>query len=133
MHGPFIPPEPAKGDPNTIGGYAAVHGRPAAFEGIDGLSYSVELATDSTGESVNPYGAFILFLRWNETAEPVVTGHLESAFLEFGESASEALEKLGRMPLSNVRELLDKMIKECVTNEKGSRPWWEVMNDEDDS
>ena len=132
MSGPFIQPHPEKGDPNTIGGYAAVHGRPAAFEGVDGLSYSVELYSDSTGDRSQPYGAFILFLRWNETADPVVTGHIETAFLEFGSTPDEALAKLGAMKLADVLELLNKLIAELRQNET-NRPWWEVMNDEGDS
>ncbi len=132
MHGAFIPPEPDKGDPNTIGGYSAVHGRPAAFEGVDGLSYSVELATDSTGEAARPYGAFILFLRWNQTADPVVTGHIETAFLEFGNSAQEARTKLGTMKLTEVQEMLNRMIVELRSNER-TRPWWDAMRAEDES
>ena len=30
----------------AIGGYMAVHDRPAAFEGSDGMSYSVEIVSD---------------------------------------------------------------------------------------
>ena len=37
----FLPADHARGDANTIGGYAEVHGRPAAFEGSDGMAYSV--------------------------------------------------------------------------------------------
>ena len=44
-----ISPPITRGDANTIGGYMAVHGRPAAFEGTDGLSYSVEIVTAPTG------------------------------------------------------------------------------------
>ena len=130
MHGAFLPPDPEKGDPNTIGGYAAVHGRPAAFDGIDGLSYSVELATDSTGEAARPYGAFILFLRWNETADPVVTGHLETPFLEYGATAQEARTRLGLMTLAAVRETLNRMIRES-RSAGSTRPWWDAMHDED--
>ena len=129
MHGAFIPPEHEKGDANTIGGYMAVHGRPAAFEGRDGLSYSVEIATDSTGEVQRPFGAYFLFLRWNETAEPVVTGHLETGFLEYGASAGEARAALGRMQLSEVKAVLDGLIEPRATD--NSRPWWEAMHDED--
>jgi hypothetical protein len=130
MPGAFTPPEPGKGDANTIGGYAAVHGRPAAFLGVDGLSYSVEIATDSTGEREKPFGAYFLFLRWNETADPVVTGHIETPFLEFAASAQLAGEQLGRMPLSLVKELLDQLIRER-TDAQGTRRWWEAMRDED--
>ena len=33
-------PDHSRGDANTLGGYAAVHDRPAAFEGADGFSYT---------------------------------------------------------------------------------------------
>ena len=50
MSGLHLPPDHSRGDESTIGGYAAVHARPAAFEGVDGLSYSVELCTDRVGD-----------------------------------------------------------------------------------
>src|SRR5205814_8067594 len=62
--GRFIPPDHSKGDPNTIGGYMAVHDRPAAFEGIDGASYSVELVSDSSGDKERPFAAHRVFVRW---------------------------------------------------------------------
>ncbi len=55
--GRFLPPDHSKGDPNTIGGYMAVHDRPAAFEGSDGASYSVEIVTDTSGEKDRPFAA----------------------------------------------------------------------------
>ena len=64
MSGRFLPPDHSRGDANTIGGYAAVHARPAAFEGSDGMSYSVEIAVDDTGTADQPFGAYLLFLRW---------------------------------------------------------------------
>jgi hypothetical protein len=127
---PFIPPEPDKGDANTIGGYAAVHGRPAAFEGCDGLSYSVEIFTDSTGEKGKPFGAYFLFVRWNETADPVVTGHIETDFLEYGTTAHEARARLGKMPLADVKQLLDRSIRER-RDQSVERKWWDVMRDGD--
>jgi hypothetical protein len=132
MPGAFIPPEHEKGDANTIGGYAAVHGRPAAFEGADGLSYTVEIAADSTGDSSRPYGAFFLFLRWNRTAEPVVTGHLETGFLEYGDSAAAARDALGKMTLARVKSILDAIIGRGGAQTR-TRPWWEAMREEDDS
>ena len=44
--GRFIPPDHSKGDESTLGGYMAVHARPAAFEGSDGMSYSVEILAE---------------------------------------------------------------------------------------
>ena len=49
--GQFLPADHSKGDANTLGGYMAVHARPAAFEGSDGASYSAEIVTDPAPES----------------------------------------------------------------------------------
>ena len=73
--GRFLPADHSKGDPNTIGGYMAVHDRPAAFEGSDGASYSVEIVADVSDEKDRPFGAYLLFVRWRE-GDPVASGHL---------------------------------------------------------
>jgi hypothetical protein len=127
MPGRHLPADHSKGDANTIGGYMAVHARPAAFEGSDGFSYSVELATDATGEPARPFGAYFLFLRWRRVGAQGVEGHLESDFLAWGESPSAARESLGRMALSEVRDVLDGLIG---ARGASSRKWWDVMRDE---
>ena len=108
----FLPPDHAKGDERTIGGYAAVHARPAAFEGKDGASYSVELMVDRTGEAERPYGAFILFVQWKRYGAQGVDGHLESEFLAWGCSRDEALAALGAMELPAVQRILDDLIRQ---------------------
>ena len=70
MPGRHLPPDHSRGDERTLGGYAAVHARPPAFEGRDGMSYSVEVLTDATGEAARPYGAYLLFLRWRRIGAP---------------------------------------------------------------
>jgi hypothetical protein len=132
-HGRFVPPEHDKGDPNTIGGYQAVHARPAAFEGPDGLAYSVEImsdrATDRADEDL-PWAAYILFVRWHRTGEQTPQGHLETAYLSRGATEAEVLADVARLPLSTVRNLLDA----CVVAANGSAParrWWDAMRDGD--
>jgi hypothetical protein len=125
----FIPPDPSKGDENTIGGYAAVHARPAAFEGSDGAAYSVEIESDETDDPEEPWGAFLLFVKWS-SGEPKVSGHLESDFLARGESEEEVRKRVGDLPLQRVREILERLIREHAPAPE--RPWWEVMRDEDD-
>jgi hypothetical protein len=130
VFGRFIPPEPEKGDVNTVGGYAAVHGRPAAFEGKDGLSYSLEIEADSTGERGRPFAAYFLFVRWTQTAQPVVSGHLESGFLAFAHSASEAVQLLGRTSLKDATNMLNQLIDAEEGAGRGP-PWWDAMRHED--
>jgi hypothetical protein len=129
MPGQFLQPDHSRGDANTIGGYMAVHGRPAAFEGSDGVSYSVSIEIDR-GEGAGPraWGAYVLFLRWRRIGPQGVEGHLESDVLAFGESPGAAREALGMMPLSDVRALLESLI--AGKRGPGQRKWWDVMRDE---
>lgn len=107
----------------------AVHARPAAFEGSDGLSYSVELCADETGEADRPYGAYILFLRWRRVGEAGIEGHVETDFLAFGASEAEARGRIGMMRLSEVKDVLEATLR--AREASGSRRrWWDAMRDE---
>lgn len=125
--GQFKPGDFSKGDPNTIGGYMAVHDRPAAFEGSDGASYSTELVVDPTEDESAPFGSYILFIRWGQ-GEPFASGHLETPYLFHGRSEDEARRMIAQLPLSSVKKLLDGLI---AARAQSSRPWWEVMQDEE--
>ena len=126
--GRFLPPDHSRGDESTIGGYMAVHARPAAFEGPDGMSYSVEIETDDTGDRAAPAGAYLLFVRWGR-GEPTISGHLETDFLARAATAEEARAQVGALPLHEVKRLLDALVRE--RSPETSRPWWEAMRDED--
>lgn len=126
--GRFLPPDHSKGDERTLGGYIAVHARPAAFEGRDGRSYSVSIETDETGDPDAPVGAYLLFVQWSP-GEPRVSGHLETDFLERARTDEDARARLGGMPLERVRALLDTLIAERLP--RAGRPWWEAMRGED--
>lgn len=108
----FLPADHSKGDERTVGGYAAVHARPAALEGRDGLSYSVEILADATGEPARPFGAYFLFLQWKRMGEQGIAGHLESAFLAWGDDRAAARAALGAMMLEEVQRVLDTLIRE---------------------
>lgn len=122
----FLPADHSKGDANTVGGYAAAHARPPAFEGKDGASYSVEIMTDTTGEADRPYAGYLLFVRW-ATGDPVAAGHVETDYLRYATTEAGARDSVGAMQLSEAREQLDAMI---ARRDAVGRPWWEVMNDE---
>ncbi|MCU0623319.1 MAG: hypothetical protein MUF53_05560 [Gemmatimonadaceae bacterium] len=127
----FLPADHTRGDANTIGGYAEVHGRPAAFEGSDGMSYSVALLAEATGDAARPWTAWFCFLRWRRMGDPGVEGHLETEPLAWGRSEAEALATLGAFSLGEVRDELEG----CLAAERRSavpeRRWWDVMRDED--
>lgn len=124
--GRFIPPDHSKGNPNTIGGYMAVHDRPAAFEGRDGASYSVEIVTDVSDEKDRPFGAYLLFVRWRE-GDPVASGHLETEFLAFASTEDEARATVGAMLLNEVKTTLDSLIE---ARRAELMPWWDAMRQE---
>lgn len=119
----FLPADHAKGDERTIGGYAAVHARPAAFEGRDGLSYSVEILADRSDDTAAqigaaPFGAFFLFVQWKRFGEQGVEGHLESPFLAHGADVEAAKTALGAMAVDEVQRHLDSLI---VAREEAER------------
>ncbi len=111
MIGQHLPPDHTKGDASTIGGYAAVHARPAGFEGADGASYSVEVMADETGDAGAPWGAYLFFVRW-APGRPGLEGHLESPFLERGASAADVEVALGRWGLDAAKQTLDALIRQ---------------------
>jgi hypothetical protein len=106
--GRFEQPDFSLGDPNTIGGYRAAHGRPPAFEAQDGSAFSVEIVADEIGEERGRFAAYLLFVRWRSN-DPVASGHLETAYMAFGESEADAITQLGTMTLQEAREHLDRL------------------------
>jgi hypothetical protein len=127
-HARYRPPDPSKGDEHTIGGYAAVHDRPAAFEGSDGFSYSVELMTEETSDASQPWVAFFLFVKWSRIGAQSPEGHLESEYLTQASTESEARDLLGVTPLAAVKLLLDELI--AARPSASQRSWWDAMRDD---
>ncbi|MDQ6885809.1 MAG: hypothetical protein M3068_00805 [Gemmatimonadota bacterium] len=129
--GRFLPPDHSLGDEKTLGGYMAVHARPAAFEGADGLSYSVDILTDDSGSRDQPVDGYLLFVRWGR-GEPGIAGHLESDVLARGQSEEDVRRAIGELTLDAVKALLDSLIGTAADPElHGERPWYEAMRDED--
>jgi len=107
----------------------AVHARPAAFDGVDGFSYSVDILTDQTGDVLQPWGAYLFFVKWGR-GEPQVTGHVETPFLATGRHESLVRQQVGAMPLASVKATLDGLIR--TASSPDGRPWWEVAAAEQD-
>ena len=127
----FQPPDHDKGDANTLGGYMAVHDRPAAFEGSDGFSYSVEIVVDGTSDRAAPYAAYLLFVRWARIGAQSPEGHLETDYLATGRTEADARAMVGAWKLSAVKEALDELIAAQRGTSPGRR-WWDAMRDEGD-
>jgi hypothetical protein len=95
-------------DDATLRGYQAVHGRPPAFEGSDGRSYSAGVFSEDDPGPDGRYGAALIFVRWSPTNEP--DGHRETGFLSYDADASRAEEAVGRLTLEEVKHHLDRLI-----------------------
>jgi hypothetical protein len=129
VSGRHLPPDHDAGDANTIGGYAAVHQRPAAFDGSDGYAYSVELCADAVRGVHAPWAAYLMFLRWRMLGESGIEGHLETDYLAAGASREEALANLGALPLQEARRLLEVAITAAHAQSGGQAPrrWLTVL------
>lgn len=104
----FLPADHSKGDETTVGGYEAVHARPAALDAPDGFPYSIARLADPLGDDARgAFGAYLLFLRWRRIGEEGVEGHIETDYLEFADSREAAFEKLGAWPLARAQEYLN--------------------------
>ena len=132
MPGQHLPADHSRGDANTIGGYAAVHGRPAAFEGTDGLSYSVEIVTAPTGDAERPWGAYLLFVQWGRIGGTSPSGHLETDFLAEADTEEDVRAVVGAYSLAEVRGALHSLIA-ARAGGTPTRRWFDVMRDEPDS
>jgi hypothetical protein len=130
-HAHYRPPDHSKGDESTIGGYMAVHDRPAAFEGSDGFSYSVEIIAEETASPAGRWQAFFLFVKWARLGAQSPEGHLESDYLASAATEADARARLGELPLADVKALLDQLIADRTGGTPGRR-WWDAMREEGD-
>ena len=128
--GQHLPPEYEKGDETTVGGYHAVHSRPAALEGRDGMSYSLDVLSDTTGEAARPFGAYLIFVQWARLGAQKAEGHLETDFLAWGNDAEEAERALGSLPLTEAQRALDTLIS--ARDGASTRRWFDVMREDTD-
>jgi hypothetical protein len=127
----FRQPDFSLGDPNTLGGYAAAHDRPAAFEGSDGYSYSVEILADDDPSAGNArWGAYLFFVKWARIGASSPEGHLESDVLARGGSERDVRERVGAMALSEVKRVLDDLIARGPGGAP-RRKWWDAMNEDE--
>ena len=121
-------PDHSRGDANTLGGYAAVHDRPAAFEGSDGFSYSVEIVADAT--PAGTWSAYLLFVKWSRIGASSPMGHLESDYLTAADTEADAIAALGASTLAEVTGVLNSLIA-AGEGSAPARRWWDAMRAED--
>ena len=93
---------------DTLAGYVSAHGRPPGFTGCDGGAYSVGVFSDDDPGPDGRFGAALLFIRWSASNAP--EGHLESDYLAFAPDAAAAEAEVARLPLVEVKRVLDSLI-----------------------
>jgi hypothetical protein len=121
--GQHLPPDHSKGDDSTIGGWMAVHDRPAGLEGSDGLSYTVEIEVDETEDPRASYAAYFVFVRWSR-GEPRVTGHRETDYLARARTEDEARAIVGALKIEEAKRLLDQAIAD--RGPANDLPYWDI-------
>ena len=104
------PVTPPGVDDSTLGGYLAVHGRAAAFQGADGEPYTVAVDCDASEDPDAPWTGYLVFVRWAQTGTAVM-GHLETDDLVAGATEQEARGALDALPLPEVQRILDETIR----------------------
>jgi hypothetical protein len=124
----FRQPDFTRGDPNTLGGYMAVHDRPAAFEGADGYSYSVDILADA--DDTGGWNGYLFFVKWARIGASAPEGHLESGVLARGSTEADARQEVGALTLNAVKQVLDELIASAPSGAP-KRKWWDAMNAED--
>ena len=131
-HGQFTQPDHTKGDANTVGGYRAVHGRPAAFEGPDGYAYSVEPMAEPNEDDAEPWAGYLLFVRWARIGAAAPEGHVESPALVHGATEEAVLAEIGALTLSEARRTLERLVADRHGGSPPARKWWDAMNADED-
>ncbi len=103
----------------TLGGYLAVHGRAAAFEGADGEPYTVAVEAEPGEDAEAGWVAYLVFLRWSHSGTAIM-GHLETGDLAYGPTEAEARAALEALPLSRVKAVLDEEIRRRREDDPGA-------------
>ena len=94
----------------TLGAYMDRHDRVPAFEGADGMPYTVDVDAEETGDPARPWSAFLVFIRWAETGAGIMD-HVESGDVAFGQSEEQAKLAAHDLSLYEVKAELDRAIE----------------------
>lgn len=105
----------------TLGGYVREHSRPPAFEGADGEPYTVSIEVEKTGDLRAPYEGYLIFPRWASTGLGVV-GHVETPTLLRGTNRDDVAGRLGKLPLVQVKFLLDQALDQAGSDDSPDDP-----------
>ena len=91
----------------TFRGYVETHDRVPAFEGSDGLPYTVDI--DAEEKAGGDWVAFLVFVRWAETGAGIM-GHVTSGDVARGASQDAVREAALELTLYELKTELDRAI-----------------------
>ena len=94
----------------TLGAYIERHDRVPAFDGIDGMPYTVDIDVEETGDPDRPFVAFFIFIRWAETGAGIMD-HAESFDVAVGQTEEQARLAALDLSLYEVKAELDRAIE----------------------
>ncbi len=94
----------------TLGAYIDRHDRVPAFDGIDGMPYTVDVDVEQTEDPDKPYVAFFIFIRWAETGAGIMD-HVESFDVAHGQTEELARLAAHDLSLYEVKAELDRAIE----------------------
>lgn len=100
----------------TLGGYLRVHERPPAFEGADGLPYTVSIEVEKVPDLRAPYRGYLVFPRWAATGLGII-GHVETPTLWSGASPDRVRFQAGQLSLLEVQNHLNAALAEAGGDE----------------
>ena len=125
-----FPARSHRGDANTIGGYTAVHGRPAAFEGADGFSYSVEIVTSTDGRRRSARGARICCSCAGRASARSRRGSSRDGLPRRGRHRGGGARRRRRAGRSSAVQAAARRARRDIAAESAPRRWWDAMRDE---
>ena len=99
----------------TLGGYMERHDRPAAFEGLDGAAYTVDIDVEPLEDGTG-FASFLLFIRWADTGAGIMD-HRESDDVAAAPTVDAARAAALALPLERVKEILDETIRRRMRDE----------------
>ena len=104
----------------TLGGYMERHDRPAAFEGLDGAAYSVDVDVEPLDDGTG-VASFLLFIRWADTGAGIMD-HRESDDVAVAPTEAGARAAALALPLERVKQILDDTIRRRMRDEGVEEP-----------
>jgi hypothetical protein len=107
----------------TLGGYIELHDRVPAFEGGDGMPYTVDVDVVPADGDGRRFAAFLIFIRWAATGAGIMD-HVESGDVAWGDDEESARQAAYDLSLYEVRAELDAAIARRRANSEpgGTEP-----------